>query len=578
MLSELRPFVGLLRGRVPALLGLFALGLLGSAASLATPLVGKAFIDAVATRRDFGAVPSIALALVGLALLDLVLGSATRLLHTRLSSELLAALRERLFARCLGSPLEHVERFRLGDLLTRFGTDVPRVQGLLVDGLLGAAQNLLFLSVAACILFRLSAPLALWSFAGAGAALGLASAFRRPVEARTRVIRDVMADLSHFLSERLGALRPLRLHGTGEEEGVRLARLNARLTDRIVSFQLFDTAASGLPGLALTAALAWIYVLGGRLLESGIISLGTFVAFVLYQGKLFGPAQGLLGLVRSLQEARVSVERVAEVLTVGDSAPPCTAAEPEPDAAPGVERGAVELRGVSFAYPGKAPVFEGLSLTLRPGEKVALFGASGSGKSTLVQLLFGLRTPGAGEVRVGGGLGYAGAEPFLVHASAEENLRYGNPDAAPDAVARAAALARADAFLQALPQGYATVIGGRGLSLSDGQRQRIGLARLFLRAPDVLVLDEATSGLDLDTEARVRENLWAAFADRTVLVVSHRPVGLDAYDRVLYLREGRLEAVAPSELPRLLLNAPTPSDANAALWPQGDDHGPHPVH
>lgn len=569
MLTLLRPFVGLLRGRAPALLGLFALGLLGSAASLATPLVGKAFIDAVATRRDFGAVPAIALALVGLALLDLVLGTGTRLLHTRLSSDLLAALRERLFARCLDAPLEHVERFRLGDLLTRFGSDVPKVQALLVDGILGFVQNLLFLAVAAVLLFRLSPPLALWSFAGAGAALALASAFRRPVEARTQGIREVMADLSHFLSERLGALRALRLHGTGGEERDRLGRLNRRLTTRIVAFQLLDTAASGLPGLALTLSLAWVYVLGGRLLASGAVTLGTFVAFVLYQGRLFGPAQGLLGLVRSLQEARVSVERVAEVFAASAAG---EASGPE------VDRGAVELRDVSFGYPGKPPVFAGLSLRLRPGEKVALFGASGAGKSTLVQLLFGLRAPQAGEVRVGGRLGYAGAEPFLVHASAGENLRYGNPGASAEDLLRAADLARADEFLRELPQGYETVIGGRGSSLSDGQRQRIGLARLALRDPDVLVLDEATSGLDLDTEARVRRNLWAAFPDRTVLVVSHRPVGLGEFDRILFLDDGRLEEVPPSALPGLLLTPTAHRDDAPGPWPQGDDHAQHPVH
>jgi ABC-type multidrug transport system fused ATPase/permease subunit len=557
VLRELVPFAGHLRGRARALAALFALGLLGAAASLATPLLGKAFIDAVATRGDFGAVPRIAAALVALAAADFALAGVTRVLHTRLSAGLLAALRERLFARCLAAPLEHMERFRHGDLLTRFGTDVPRVQVLLVDGLLGAVQNALFLAVAAAILFQLAPALALWSFAGVAAALALAAAFRRPVEARTQGVREVMADLAHFLSERLGALRPVRLHGAAGDEGARLAGLNRRLTARVVGFQVFDALTSGLPGLSLTLSLAWTYVLGGRLLEAGTITLGTFVAFVLYQGRLFGPAQGLLGLVRSLQESRVHLARVVEVLgSEADSGfPPGGGPGPEERAAVG----AVEARGVRFAYPGKPPALRGLDLRLGPGEKVALCGPSGAGKSTLVQLLFGLRRPWSGSIRVGGVepgtggdlrqvIGYAGAEPFLLHATVEENLTYGCPGADPAAVLRAARTAEAHEFILSLPEGYRTVIGGRGLALSDGQRQRLGLARLLVRAPPILVLDEAFSALDPDTEARVRRNLWREYPDRTFLLVTHRLGGLGEFDRLLLLRDGALQEVTEAEL------------------------------
>jgi ABC-type multidrug transport system fused ATPase/permease subunit len=226
------------------------------------------------------------------------------------------------------------------------------------------------------------------------------------------------------------------------------------------------------------------------------------------------------------------------------------------------------LKDVTFAYAGKPPVLRGVDLRIGPGERVALFGASGAGKSTLVQLLFGLRESSIGIVRIDGRsarecwrsgdrnvLGYAGAEPFLLHASVEENLRYGNPAATREDLARALALAEADAFVAALPDGCDTLIGGRGLALSDGQRQRLGLARLFLRNPQILVLDEAFSGLDLETEARIRANLWAAFADRTALVVSHRPVGLDEFDRILFLHDGRFTQVAPEEL-KILLRSP----------------------
>ena len=210
---------------------------------------------------------------------------------------------------------------------------------------------------------------------------------------------------------------------------------------------------------------------------------------------------------------------------------------------------ALALENVTFAYAGKPPVFHNVDLRIAQGERVALLGASGAGKSTLVQLLFGLRTPDAGRVVANAaGLGYAGAEPFLLHASVADNIRYGNACTTRAAVERAARLADAQAFIQALPAGYATIVGGRGLALSDGQRQRLGLARLFLRDAETIVLDEAFSALDVETEMRIRENLLRAFAGRTMLVVTHRPLGLVDFHRVLALRDGRFVELSPSDL------------------------------
>jgi len=554
VLKSLRRFTHHLSGRRRALAALFVLGLAGAAVSLSTPLLGKAFVDVVASRGDFATIPWLAAALVILALLDFTLAAWSGRVHARLSADVLGDLRATLFARCLDAPLAAMEPFRHGDLLTRFGTDVPRIQTLLVDGILASLQNALFLAVAGAITFSLSPVLALWSFLGLALALVATTAFRRPIEQRTRYVREAMADLSHFLSERLGALRAIRLHRTAREEQTRFAEANARLNRHVVGFQMLDAMSAGIPGLLLALALAWIYVVGGALLEAGTISLGTFVAFVLYQGRLFEPARGLLGLVRNLQEARVSIARVAELLGPEDQR---SRAQVPPS--PRLAAQAIVLCDVTFAYPSKPPVFAGVHLRIAAGERVAVFGASGAGKSTLVHLLFGLRQPDTGAVWIAGRpardwtaqrtvLGYAGAEPFLLHATVEENLRYGNPGAGREAVENAVALAAADAFIAALPDRYGTVIGDRGLALSDGQRQRLGLARLFLRRPKIVVLDEAFSALDIETELFVRANLWRAFGDCTALVVSHRPVDLEAFDRILFLHEGHFRTVTADEI------------------------------
>ena len=558
-MSSLKLFTGHLRQRKKTLAALFLLGLAGSAASLSTPLIGKAFIDAVVERDDYGLIPVIAAALVVLALADVLIGFVSRMVHAKLSAGILVEIRHRLFSHCLYTQMEGVEHFRHGDLLSRFGSDVPKIQALLVDGVIGFLHNLLFLLLSAAILVYLSPILALWSYLGLALALVLTVAFRGPIEKGTRGIRENMADLSHFLAERLGAIRGIRFHRAETQELETFRDLNDQLVQRVLRFQMTQSAATQLPGLALSFSLAWIYLLGGGLLESGAIGLGTFVAFVLYQGRLYGPASGLLGLVKTLQEASVSLDRVAEILGEHESS--------GRDYSTGTEIGnadmaaAISLENVTFTYEDEGTVLSGLNLRVARGEKVAVFGTSGGGKSTLVQLIFGLRQPEKGNVRVGAGgpadmgdghahdgLGYSSSDPFLLHASVRENLCYGNPNASTDAMVEAARLAEANKFILSLPEGFDTVIGGRGNTLSDGQRQRLGLARLFLTDPDVLVLDEAFSAMDPETESRVRANLFSAFADRAVLAISHRLTGLEQFDRLLLMREGQLHPVSNEEL------------------------------
>ncbi len=560
-MNRLRLFTGHLRQRKKTLAGLFLLGLVGSAASLSTPLIGKAFIDAVVEREDYGVIPIIAAALVVLALADVLIGFASRMVHAKLSAGVLVEIRQRLFRHCLHARIEGVEHFRHGDLLSRFGSDIPKIQSLLVDGVIGFLHNVLFLILSAVILIYLSPVLALWSYLGLAVALIVTVAFRGPIETGTREIREQMADLSHFLAERLGALRGIRFHRAQTQEIETFTDLNEQLVQQVLRFQVTQSAATQLPGLALSISLAWIYLLGGGQLESGAISLGTFVAFVLYQGRLFGPASSLLGLVRTLQEARVSLDRVAEVLGDEEDARWVDSVAADPGEAD--QPLALCLESVSFSYEDSSPVLSGLNLDLAQGEKLAVFGTSGAGKSTLVQLLFGLRRPHAGTVQVGSTspagdrgksihdtLGYCSSDPFLLHASVRENLAYGNPNITTEQMLEAARLAEANKFILSLPEGFDTVIGGRGHSLSDGQRQRLGLARLFLADPDVLVLDEAFSAMDPETESRVRANLFHAFADRAVLAISHRLGGLEQFDRLLLLRDGQLHAVSEDTLLR----------------------------
>lgn len=552
MFAAVKPFVRHLRGKQLLLLTVFALGLLSSAASLATPLLGKTFIDAVSGQADYSVVPYVAGALLGLALADLLLGTLNQLVHTKLSARVLIELRVRIFNHCLNAPIERLEKFRHGDLLSRFSTDLPQIQTLLVDGTVGFIQNLLFLCVATLILLHLSPLLALWSLMGIFIALIVSAAFRRPIENGTRVIREIMASLSHFLAERLGALRAVRLHQTQDDEEQDFVQQNNQLVHKLLRFQVLDALASGLPGILLTASLAWIYLLGGGLLETGEISLGTFVAFILYQGRLYAPARGLLGFVKNLQAVRVSLERVNEVLETTQEVP---GRQPPVEG----EHGILVCQNLHFAYPAQPQVLTNIQLRLVAGQRIALFGPSGAGKSTFVQLLFGVRQPQSGLVSLGGmRLGYAGSEPFLLHATVIENLRYGNPKARFAQITAAAKIAHAHEFIQDLPEGYQTIIGGKGQRLSDGQRQRLGIARLVLNCPDVGVFDEAFSALDAETEAQVRRNLWQHFSSRILVVITHSLANLNEFSQLYLLHNGQLREVEETELLRVLdQNKPT---------------------
>jgi len=295
-LKSLGLFSGHLKQRKKTLLLLFVLGLAGSAAALSTPLIGKVFIDAVAERKDYDLIPLIAMALVLLAVSDVLIGFASRWLHAKLSTGVLVEIRQRIFRHCLYARMENLEPFRHGDLLSRFGTDIPKIQALLVDGLTGFLHNLVFLIVCAIILVWLSPLLALWSYLGLAAALALTAAFRKPIEAGTRGIREKNRQtFPIFLSERLGALRSIRFHNAQEQELQAFSTLNDQLVGRVLRFQMTDSAAGQLPGLALSVSLAWIYLLGGGLLQNGTISLGTFVAFCTLPGAFVRPCCRLAG-------------------------------------------------------------------------------------------------------------------------------------------------------------------------------------------------------------------------------------------------------------------------------------------
>jgi subfamily B ATP-binding cassette protein MsbA len=278
------------------------------------------------------------------------------------------------------------------------------------------------------------------------------------------------------------------------------------------------------------------------------MTVGDYVAFCGYIGYILGPTQAVATIHVQLQQAIAALTRIIELM---DSVP--EDADDELKIALTSIRGKVEFRDVCFAYDGNSPVLKGISFTVLPGQTVAIVGSSGSGKSTLVSLLIRLYRPNSGQILIDGydvenlklkqlreRIGIVSQDVVLLDDSILNNIRYGTPDATPEQAQQAARLACADRFALALPSGYHTIVGERGVKLSAGERQRISLARVLTKNPDIVILDEPTAALDSGTEQELKKTLSVLLSKKTTFIVAHRLSTVMSADRILVLEEGRV--------------------------------------
>jgi subfamily B ATP-binding cassette protein MsbA len=563
-LRALRWLLGLARphrGRIALACGAL---ILSGAVSLVLPAVAGRVVDAALVERSLERLRGIVLGLIGLFAVSAGFSYAETWLLRSTAARILRALRASLFDHLTTLSPAFFERERVGELISRLNNDVGSIGELLTRSLAGALQQALLLVGALALLGVLHTRLLGVMLLCVPPVVVVAVLFGLRFEKLSKRQQQNLADATVTAEESLAGIRTIQAF-TAEPQ-VR-SRYGERV-DRVLELGLRLARTWGGFGALVSffsfSAVTLVLWYGGTLVVEDELSPGELTSFLLYTGTVAAAVGTLTSVWGGLRSATGATARVRELL-----ATETTVADPLAPRPLGEVRGAVELEGVTFAYPSRPddPALDDVTLHVRAGEMVALVGPSGAGKSTLISLLPRFHDPQRGVLRLDGvdvrelrlaelrgALGLVPQEVFLLGGTIEENLRMARPDASDAELEAAARAAAAHDFIAALPEGYQTVIGERGVRLSGGERQRVAIARVLLADPAVVLLDEATSALDAESEHAVQQALARLFEGRTTLVIAHRLATVKRADRVVLLEGGRISAQGTHE--QLLQDSP----------------------
>ncbi|HET8593816.1 MAG TPA: ABC transporter ATP-binding protein [Intrasporangium sp.] len=536
---------------------------------VAVPLLLKDIIDRGVIPHDSSVVVRLAFVVAAIAVLDAVLTVISRWYSAKIGEGLINDLRGEVFAHVLRQPIAFFTRTQTGSLVSRLNNDVIGAQQAFTSVLSNVVSNLVSVVLVVAAMIALSWQLTL-------GALVLVPLFLLPAKYMGRRLASLShrqmglnADMGSRMTERFNVAGALlvRLFGDPVREQEEYAERAGKVRD--IGIDIALNRSFFMAGMTFIAAIAtaMVYGFGGIMAVAGSLSVGTLLALAALLARLYGPLTSLSNVRVDIMTALISFERVFEVLDLK----PLVAERPGARALPSGPLG-VELDDVTFRYPSAdevslaslesistgdrragGTVLHDVSLTVEPGQLVALVGPSGAGKTTLTSLVARLYDPTSGAVRIGGvdlrdatmaslrdRIGVVTQEAHLFHDTIRANLLYARPDATPGQLRDALEAAQIAHLVDDLPEGLDTVVGDRGHRLSGGEKQRLAIARLLLKAPDIVVLDEATAHLDSESELAVQRALDAALEGRTSLVIAHRLSTIRQADRIVVVDDGRV--------------------------------------
>jgi ABC-type multidrug transport system fused ATPase/permease subunit len=524
-----------------------------------TSLFGKMKqdIEGDAWAQWFNSVDRVAMAFLVILLIQSVASYFRIWLFAIVTERSIADIRATLYEKMLGLPLSFFEKNRAGDLSSRLSADITQLESLFSFNLAELFRQLMTLLIGVIVIFFTSARLALVMLATFPVMIGMAILFGRFIRKLSRRRQDALAQANVVLEETLQAIQVVKsfvneLFELGRyrrrlDEVVHSGLHSARYRGFFISFIIF----------ALFGGIVLVLWYGARLVEAGELQVGELFSFILYTVFIGGSLGGMSDLYAQLQKSIGASERILEILEEQGEVPALQKELPALQV-----KGNIQFEDVHFAYPTRpeVEVLRGIRFEIQAGEKIALVGHSGAGKSTIIQLLLKFYTPLKGRILADGldlqaidtrawrsHIAIVPQEVILFGGTIRENIAYGKPGATEEEIIEAARQANAWDFIAQFPDALDTVVGERGVKLSGGQRQRIAIARAILKNPSILILDEATSSLDAESEQAVQQALETLMQGRTTIVIAHRLATVRNMDKILVLKNGRIAEAGTHE-------------------------------
>jgi ATP-binding cassette subfamily B multidrug efflux pump len=546
-LSPLLPFLSPYRRTL--LYGALTI-LVGAALGAVEPYVVKLTVDALRESVTWGRITAFSGLIVGIALVQAVFRYAQRRLVFETSRRVDADLRNRLYERLVRQPPSWFDTFPTGDVLSRFSNDVSAVRLMLGPGLMFGINTVITITFAIGFMLWLDPWLTLWALLPLPFVSLSVKLVGSRIHRRSELSQEALADVTTALQENLAGLRVVRSYGLEEAETRRFIGRSESYVGTNMRLARLQATLGPLLGFLLGLSLLVLLWVGGSRVADGAMTLGDFVAFLLYLAMIAWPLIAFGWIANIYQRASSAMKRLNRILL---SEPAIDDGHARAGARP--TSGHIRFRDVTFRYSeDRPPVLRSFDLDVESGTTIGLTGPTGSGKSTVVQLVPRLYEPESGIVEVDGravneytlhalrgAIGFAPQEPFLFSATLRENLEFGRRDGTSLlSLEEAAEIAGLAADLETFPHGLDTVVGERGITLSGGQKQRAALARALLSDPLILILDDAFSSVDTETEERILSRLRDFMTRRTTFLVSHRVSTLRAADRILVLDEGAI--------------------------------------